>query len=64
MIKEGFCSACITTPLGLVGNMGVGKTINSKTSQGRNVLLIIGIIILLLSIILFWYFTKNCNECR
>lgn len=64
--KEDFCGACAVVPLAFAG---VGATAYGTTSKGSNkklkkILLWSGLVSVLITIIIAYYFLQNCSDCQ
>ena len=65
--KEEFCPVCVAVPLAMAGAgmSGIGSTKDpKKNKKTRNIMLIVGIIITLLSLLIGLYFWKRCPDCK
>ena len=65
--KEDFCPVCVAVPLAMAGAgiTGIGSTKDPKKNKStRNIMLIVGIIITLLSLIIGIIYLKSCKDCR
>ena len=66
--KEGFCPACLLTPLSLsgVGTSMYGNKyfINLTYKQKKKRMLIIGTLVPILSLSIILYFFNECSDCR
>ena len=64
--KEDFCGACAVVPLAF---MGVGASAYGSSSKGSNkkmkkILLWSGLISVIITIAIAYYFLKNCSDCQ
>jgi len=66
--KEEFCPVCVAVPLAMAsgaGIAGIGSTKDpKKNKKTRNIMLLVGIIVTLLSLIIGIFYLKRCPDCR
>ena len=66
-MKEDFCGACLAVPLAFagVGASAYGANGSRKNyKKTKQIVLWVGIISIVLSLIIAFYYFKNCKECR
>lgn len=66
--KEDFCGICAVAPIAFAGASAtaVGANMSQKHKQWKRTLLITGIstIVFSLAILGYYYFKKDCKQCR
>ncbi|ATE87135.1 hypothetical protein [Shrimp hemocyte iridescent virus] len=63
MVKENFCGLCMAVPIALAG-AGVAGGLSAKEYKKRKMIaLTVGIVVLLISLGLYWYY-KDCQTCK
>jgi hypothetical protein len=64
-IREDFCGMCMVVPFALAGaGAGVAGGLSSKDYQKRKWIMIsTGIVVLVISLFLLWYY-KDCASCK
>jgi hypothetical protein len=64
-IKEPFCGACVAGIAALAGAGTATGSRGSKDKKTKQIIFWVGVSISVISIIVLVYFlTKKCNECR
>lgn len=62
---EGYCSICVSSVLALAGAGGVGYSATKRkvgeTRTKRNLALVLGIVSILVSILFYLKYRKECN---
>lgn len=62
-VREDFCGMCMAVPIALAG-AGITGVFSKEEYQRRKWIIIsTGIIILLISVFLLWYY-KDCKDCK
>ena len=64
--KEDFCGACAVVPIAFAG---IGATAYGTSSKGSNkkikkILVCSGLVSIVITMIIAYYFLKNCSDCQ
>jgi uncharacterized membrane protein YvbJ len=64
--KENFCGACIAAPLALasVGTSAYGATSRGSNKRMKKFLVWGGIISAIITLIVAYFYLKNCSDCK
>ena len=63
-IKEDFCAPCLLAVPAILGVGGAASSSAAKNKLTKKILLIGGIILTIVSIIIFVYSKSKCQTCR
>lgn len=62
-VREDFCGMCMAVPIALAGAGVAGLSSKQDYQKRKRIMISTGIVVLLISIFLFWYY-QGCTSCQ